>query len=111
MLTPKISAQLYQTDSSDTSPVRGMDKRHHRAYACTRNRWDQCRSVHSRSDIREKYRGRAQRSTSLGRLLLKAPYFSKRQASQEVDADQNNFVIKSATIGQGAQKENYKLFI
>ena len=63
-----------------------MEKGPQRAHGCHRVRWEQCRSERSRRDIREKYRGRAHRSPSSGRVQPRTPYLSKHRSPHEVDA-------------------------
>ena len=75
----------FSKETEDTSPVRGLDKRQFRKHKCHRSRRGQCRSEHSRRDIRDKDRGRTCRSPSPGRVPSISPNSSCYRSPHEVD--------------------------
>ena len=71
-----------------------MNKGHQTAHGCHLSRWEQCRSERSRRDIREKYRGRAHRSTSPGRVQLRTPYSPEHRSLHEVNVLSKNLCVQ-----------------
>lgn len=69
----------------------------------------QCRSERSRREFCEKYRRRAYRSPSLGRVLLRTSYFFKHRSLHEVMPAPKHFMCILALSSKIEQQENYKL--